>query len=307
MSDWDAIIIGGGPAGLTAGLYLCRSNWHTLLLEKENVGGYIMNVETIENYPGFADGVAGAQLAMDMKNQAVKYGLQIKRAEVTRIQSLSGNKYIACVDGTTYTAKTIVIAAGSVHRKLGVPGEEEFQGAGVISCAFCDGGEFADQVVAVFGGGDAGITEALYLTRIASKVYVIEALPEITGTAILQDRLKNDPKVEIWCSRRATAIIGTDHVAAVQLLNTGNNQLETIKVDGVLVHIGLDPNSGFLENVIRLDNGRLVVVDEKMETSIPGIFAAGDIRSGSPRQVAGAVGDGAIAGIFATRYLQQLT
>jgi thioredoxin reductase (NADPH) len=242
---------------------------------------------------------------MDMKNQAVKYGLQLKRAEVSRIQSLSGNMYVACVDGTTYTAKTIIVTAGSIHRKLGVPGEEEFRGSGVISCAFCDGGEFADQVVAVFGGGDAGITEALYLTRIAAKVYLIEALPELTGTAILRDRVKNEPKIEVLCGKKAAAILGSSHVEAVQLLDVNNNTPETIKADGVLVHIGLDPNSGFLEGVVQMDNTRQVKVNERMETNIPGIFAAGDIRSGSPRQVAGAVGDGAIAGIFATRYLQQ--
>ncbi len=306
MSDWDAIIIGGGPAGLTAGLYLCRGNWRTLLLEKDNVGGYIMNVETIENYPGFAEGVAGAQLAMDMKNQAVKYGLQLKRAEVNRIQVLSEKKYIACSDDTTLVARVVVVAAGSIHRKLNVPGEAEFQGRGVISCAFCDGGEFDGQAVAVFGGGDAGITEALYLTRIASKVFLIEAMPGLTGTAVLQDRVKIEPKIEVLCGKKATTILGTERVEAVQLYDINTNQTETLNVEGVLVHIGLDPNSGFLEGVVRLDNGRQVIVDEKMETSIPGIYAAGDIRTGSPRQVAGAVGDGAIAGIFATRYLQQI-
>lgn len=306
MSDWDAIIIGGGPAGLTAGLYLCRGNWRTLLLEKDNVGGYIMNVETIENYPGFAEGVAGAQLAMDMKNQAVKYGLELKRAEVSRIQVLSNIKYATCSNGMTYSAKTIILSSGSIHRKLGVPGEEEFRGSGVISCAFCDGGEFADQVVAVFGGGDAGITEALYLTRIASKVYLVEALPELTATAVLRDRVREDPKIEVICGKKATAITGTNHVEAVELLDTNSNQPVKLKVDGVLVHIGLDPNSGFLEGIIQLDNTSQVIVNEKMETNIAGIFAAGDVRSGSPRQVAGAVGDGAIAGIFATRYLQQI-
>jgi thioredoxin reductase (NADPH) len=305
MSDWDALIIGGGPAGLTAGLYLGRANWRTLLLEKETVGGYIMNVETIENYPGFAEGVAGAQLAMDMKNQAVKYGLQLQRAEIARIQAGPGTKYAATADGTTFTAKTIILAGGSVHRKLGVPGEEELRGSGVISCAFCDGGEFADQVVAVFGGGDAGITEALYLTRIAAKVYLIEALPQLTGTAVLRDRVQNEPKIEVLCGKQARAIIGTGHVEGVQLLDVKNRQTEFLKVDGVLVHIGLDPNTTFLEGSVPLDQGRQIIVNEQMETQVPGVFAAGDIRSGSPRQVAAAVGDGAIAGIAAARYLQQ--
>ena len=149
MPDWDAVIIGGGPAGLTAGLYLCRGNWRTLLIEKETVGGYIMNVEYIENYPGFPEGVVGSQLGMDMKNQAIKYGLKTERNEVLALDVSPGNKTISCADGTTYTASAVIIAGGSVPKKLGVPGEDKLRGSGVISCAFCDGGQFNDQVVAV--------------------------------------------------------------------------------------------------------------------------------------------------------------
>jgi thioredoxin reductase (NADPH) len=184
-----------------------------------------------------------------------------------------------------------------------VPGEEELRGAGVISCAFCDGGEFADQTVAVCGGGDAGITEALYLTRIASKVYLIEALPGLTATAILRDRAQREPKIEVRCGTKVTAVIGEGHVEALSLLDVSINRRETLKVDGLLVHIGLDPNTGFLEGAIPLDKARQVIVNERMETQIPGVFAAGDIRSNSPRQVAAAVGDGAIAGISALQYL----
>jgi thioredoxin reductase (NADPH) len=307
MSDWDAVIIGGGPAGLTAGLYLGRGNRRTLLLEKENIGGYIVNVDMIENYPGFAAGVAGAQLAMEMKDQAIKYGLELKHGEVVRVQVSGDTKYVVCADGTMYAARVLVLTGGSVHRKLGVSGEEELRGAGVISCAFCDGGEFADRTVAVCGGGDAGITEALYLTRIASKVYLIEALPRLTATAVLRDRVLNEPKIEVRCGRKVTAVIGNDRVEALSILDVAANQRQTLKVDGLLVHIGLDPNTGFLEGTIPLDNARQVVVNERMESPIPGVLAAGDIRSNSPRQVAAAVGDGAIAGISALQYLQKLT
>jgi thioredoxin reductase (NADPH) len=307
MADWDAIIIGGGPSGLTAGLYLGRGNRRTLLLEKENVGGYIVNVETIENYPGFAAGIAGAQLALEMKDQAVKYGLELKHAEVVRVQVSGDTKYVVCADGNMYSALTLILTGGSIHRKLGVPGEEELRGAGVISCAFCDGGEFADQTVAVCGGGDAGITEALYLTRIASKVYLIEALPRLTATAILQDRARREPKIEVRCGTKVIAVIGEGHVEALSLLDVSTNRRETLKVDGLLVHIGLDPNTGFLEGVIPLDKACQVIVNERMETQIPGVFAAGDFRSNSLRQVAAAVGDGAIAGISALQYLQKLT
>ena len=303
MSDWDAVVIGGGPAGLTAGLYLGRGNYRTVILEKENVGGYIMNVEMIENYPGFTDGVPGSQLAMDMKNQAKKYGVQLQRGEVTGIQSFSGKKWLTCADGTNYLARAVIIAGGSVPKKMGVPGEESFRGQGVFNCAFCDGGDFVDLVVAVCGGGDSGLTEALYMSRIASRVIIVEALPRITATAILQDRVKENPKIEVRTGERVKAILGSNRVEALELLK-GDGSPETLKVDGVLVHIGLDPNTGYLEGIVPLDDRKQVIVNEWMETRVPGIYAAGDIRSSSPRQVATAVGDGAIAGMSAQRYLQ---
>ena len=305
MPEWDAIIIGGGPAGLTAGLYLCRGNWRTLLLEKESVGGYIMNVENIENYPGFPDGVVGSQLGMEMKNQATKYGLKIERAEVIAVQGSPSNKIVSCKDGASYTASAVIIAGGSIPKKLGVPGEEKFRGNGVINCAFCDGGQFVDRVLAVCGGGDAGITEALYMANLASKVIVIEALPTLTATAILQDRARQNPRIEIRCGVKVAAIAGDSQIEGIEIV-TKNGQKETLKVDGVLVHVGLDPNTDYLEGTVPLDGQRQIVVNQWMETGIPGIFAAGDIRSGSPRQVSTAAGDGANAGIAAQRFLQKL-
>jgi len=306
MPDWDAVIIGGGPAGLTAGLYLCRGNWRTLLLEKETVGGYIMNVEYIENYPGFPEGVVGSQLGMDMKNQALKYGLRTERNEVLALQNSPGNKTVSCADGTTYTASAVIIAGGSVPKKLGVPGEEKLRGSGVISCAFCDGGQFDGRIVAVCGGGDAGVTGALYLAKIASKVILIEAMPLLTATAILRDRVKDNPKIEVHCGRRIVAIVGESQVEGIEFVDDKSGQKGTLKVDGVLVHVGLDPNTDYLEGVVPLDKQRQVVVNEWMETEIPGIFAAGDIRSGSPGQVSTAVGDGASAAMAAQRFLQKL-
>lgn len=306
MSDWDSVIIGGGPAGLTAGLYLCRGNWRTILLEKESVGGYIMNVEMIENYPGFADGVMGSQLGMDMRNQATKYGLQIKRAEVIEIQGSPSNKWVTCNDGTSYSTSAVIIAGGSVPKKLGVPGEERLWGSGVFNCAFCDGGQFFDRVVAVCGGGDAGVTEALYMTNMASRVILIEVLPELTATAILQDRARENPKLEIHCGLKVETIVGDSQVEAVEYIEEATGEKGSLAVDGVLVHVGVDPDTDYLEDVLPLDSQGQIVVNEWMETEFPGIFAAGDIRSGSPRQVATAVGDGATAAIAAQRFLQQL-
>ena len=305
MPDWEAVIIGGGPAGLTAGLYLSRGNRRTPLIEKESVGGYIMNVANIENYPGYSEGVVGSVLGMEMKEQATRYGLRIERNEVMMVQVSGGDKSVMCMDGTTYTASAIIIAGGSVPRKLGVPGEDRFRGNGIINCAFCDGGEFVDRVLAVCGGGDAGVTEALYMANLASKVILIEAMPELTATAVLQDRVKENPKIEVRCGVKVEAITGEDRIESIELV-AEDGKKESLKVDGVLVHVGLDPNTDYLEGVVPLDEQKQVIVNESMETGVPGIYAAGDIRSGSPGQVSTAAGDGATAGIAAQRFLQQL-
>jgi len=222
MPDWDAVIIGGGPAGLTAGLYLSRGNWRTLLFEKESVGGYIMNVAYLENYPGFAEGVVGSVLGMEMKNQATRYGLKIERNEVMSVQGSPSSKIVTCMDGTSYAASALVITGGSAPKKLGVPGEEKFRGNGVINCAFCDGGEFVDRILAVCGGGDAGVTEALYMANLASKVIIIEAMLELTATAVLQDRVKENHKIEVRCGVKVEAITGVSQIEAIERVNEGN-------------------------------------------------------------------------------------
>jgi thioredoxin reductase (NADPH) len=303
--DYDAVIVGGGPAGLTAGLYLCRGNWRTLLVDKESPGGYIKNIELIENYPGFSEGVAGARLATQMVTQATNYGLKYEQAEVSTIEIFSSSKWVGCVDGKGFTTGAIIFTGGSVPKKLGVPGEEEFKDKGVIRCAFCDGGQFAGKTIVVCGGGDSGISEALYMSKIADKVIVVEAMPQLNATAILQDRLKANPKMEVHTGTMVKEIIGSDHVEAISVERDGNDQAEIIKTDGVLVHIGLDPNTSYLEGIVPLTESGQIEVNEWMETGLPGVFAAGDIRSNSPRQVSAAVGDGAAAGIAAQRYLQK--
>ena len=305
MFDWDVVIIGGGPAGLTAGLYLSRAKRRTLLLDKDTVGGYIRNIELLENYPGFTDGIAGAQLASEMVKQAESYGLRMEPGEVTGIEFFSGTRWVGCANGQGYTTSVVIIAGGSRHKKLGAPGEEEFEGKGVFSCAFCDGGHYADQVVVVCGGGDSGITEALYMAKIASRVILVEAMPELTATAILQERALSNPKLEIRCGVRVEAITGSDKVEAIECVGISSQKKETIKTDGVLVHIGLDPNTEYLEGIVPLDEQGFIIVNGRMETEVPGILAVGDIRSGSPRQVVTAVGDGAIAAITAERLLQE--
>lgn len=276
-------------------------------MEKEIFGGYVKNVGWVENYPGFADGISGPQLASEMVTQATKYGLQLKQAEVAGIELFSSSKWVQCADGKGYTTAVVIIAGGTRPKKLGVPGEEMLQGKGVFSCAFCDGGQFVDRIVAVCGGGDAGVTEALYLTKLASKVILIEAESKLTATMILQDRASGNPKLEIHCGTKVEAIVGDSQVEAIEFQETGSGKRGTLKVDGVLVHVGLDPNTRYLNDIVPLDSQGQIVVNSKMETGIPYILAAGDIRSGSPRQIVTAVGDGATAGISAQRLLQELS
>lgn len=304
MFDWDAIIVGGGPAGLTAGIYLSRARIRTLLLEEESFGGKIKNLDLIENYPGFTGGVAGAKLANEMQNQAVEYGLSLEGGKVTALEIYSGSKCLICSDGKSFTTASVIIAGGSKPKKLGVPGEEEFSGKGVFTCAFCDGSHFADQTVVVCGGGDAGITEALYMTKIASKVILIEAMPSLTASAILQERAKDNPKLEIICGTKVDAIVGNSNVEAVECVNVSNAKKTTIPANGILVHIGLVASTDYLNDIVPLDEKGQVIVNDKMETEIPFILAAGDIRCSSPGQIATAVGDGTQAAISTLKQLQ---
>jgi thioredoxin reductase (NADPH) len=305
MPEFDVVIIGAGPAGLSAGIYLTRAKYKTLVIEKESLGGQITKVEWIENYPGFSQGVGGPQLASEMLAQATNFGLQIELGEVVGIESYSYSKSLQLNDGRNITAKAVVIASGCHRMKLGVPGEDEFAGKGVFSCALCDGGEFADKKVAVCGGGDSGITEAIYLTKLGSSVTLLEATKALTASRILQDRAGNNPKLEIRCDKKITAIKGNTHVEAIEILDNSTKEKETIKVNGLLVDIGMEPNTGFINNVVPCNSRGYIPVNEKMETGIPYIYAVGDVRSGSMGQVVTGVNDGAVAAIAIQRRLQQ--
>jgi thioredoxin reductase (NADPH) len=302
--DYDVVIIGGGPAGLAAGIYLGRAGLRALLLEEESFGGKIKNVEWIENYPGFSGGISGAQLANEMQSQAEKYGLKSEIAKVSGLEIFSESRWVSCTDGRGYTAAAVILAGGSRHKKLNVPGEDILHGKGVFTCAFCDGSQFADRAVAVVGGGDSGITEALYMAKIASSVILIEAMPKLTAAAILQGRVNSNPKMTVRCGMKVEAITGNNHVEAIDIKEAAGDKKESLKVDGVLVQIGLDPNTDYLTDIVPLDNHGQIIVNDKMETGVPLVLAAGDIRSGSTGQVATAVGDGTIAAITTIKLLQ---
>ena len=307
-ADYEVIIVGCGPAGLAAAIYAGRAGLKVLLLGKETAGGEMRGIEQVENYPGFPDGISGAKLGLEMMRQAMKYGLQFKLAEVKGIELQEDYKLIKAkiIRGSeaTYLAKAVIIAGGAHPKKLGVPGENEFAGKGVSYCGVCDAPQFAQRVVAVAGGGDAGLTEALYLTRLASEITVIEEMPQLTASKILQERALANPKIKICCGTRIEAIKGDDHVKELELLNVSTNERTTLPVGGILVRIGLEPNTNYIKDLLSLDSEGFVLVNEEMKTSIPGVFAAGDIRHGSARQIATAVGDGVTAVLSAGRLIK---
>lgn len=302
MEIYDIIIIGSGPAGLTAGLYTNRSKLRTLIIEKEALGGELANRDLIENYPSYPDGILGPELSSRMVNQAVNYGTEIQLGEVEQVQ-VDGNRKVVKTTFGEFAGKAIIIAGGAHNKKLGVLGEQEFVDKGVFYCATCDGPRFADKVVAIVGGGDSGIAEGLFLTRLVSKVIIIEMLPQCTATKILQDRAFSNPKIEIKCGSKIEAIIGDEWVKALDLLDIQTGKKSTLEVDGVLVHVGVEPNTDYLSGIVPLDSKGHILVNEKMETEIPGVFAAGDIRHNSAMQIATAVGDGATAALSASQFL----
>ena len=302
--EYDVIIIGGGPAGLSAGIYTARARLKSLLVERGAVGGQIINTEWVENYPGFAENISGIDLTEAMHKQATKFGLETLVADVTGIDIKQKTKVVKTSQGD-FTAKAVIIAGGSERQKLGVPGEAEYTGKGVSYCATCDGPFFRDKAVAVVGGGNAAITEALELTKFANKVSVIHRRDELRATRILQEKAFAEKKIKILWDSVIEEITGENFVDTVRLNNVKTKKKSDLKVSGVFMAVGFKPNTEYLKGVVELDKIGTVVVNENMETNVPGIFAAGDIRSNSIRQVIAAAGDGAVAAIGAEKYISE--
>jgi thioredoxin reductase (NADPH) len=300
--EHDVIIIGGGPAGLSAGIYTARARLRTLLVEKAAIGGQIINAVLVENYPGYVEGISGIDLTEAMHKQAEKFGLETLVAEVTGVK-LDGKKKTITTGEGDFTARAVIIAGGSERQKLGVPGEAEFTGRGVSYCATCDGAFFRDKLVAVVGGGNAAITEALELVKFASKITVIHRRSELRATKIVQEKAFAEPKIEFLWYSAVEAVVGQDFVQKLRVKNLKTGKTQDLAVEGVFVNVGFQPATGYLKGPLELDDVGAVVVRADMATSVPGVFAAGDIRSGSIRQVIGAAGDGAVAAISAGKYL----
>ncbi len=304
MPMYEVIVIGGGPAGLTAGLYTCRAGLKTLLLERGLFGGQIVNARRIDNYPGFPEGIAGSELAELMHQQASKYGLETINTEVTGLKK-QGNYFLTSTTKGDFEARAVIIAAGSEYRRLNVPGEEKLLGRGVSYCATCDGFLFRDLDVAVVGGGDTALTDALELSEHASNVYVIHRRDQLRATQALQRQAFLKKGIKFLWNTVVKEIVGEEKVTGLKLHNIKTGKESTLNVDGVFVAIGLEPNTHRFADIVSLDETGHIVTNELMATTTPGIFAAGDIRVNSPRQVCSAVGDGATAALSAFRYLRE--
>jgi thioredoxin reductase (NADPH) len=303
--DYDLIIIGGGPAGLTAGIYAGRARLKTLLLEKLIHGGQMMTTDLVENYPGFPEGISGFELSDRMRKQAERFGLLIRSQEVLELKPGKPVHTVVLEDGSL-TAGAIIIATGAHYRRLGVPGEDRLVGKGVSFCATCDGAFFKDEEIAMVGGGDNALTETIFLARFAKKIHVIHRRDQFRAAKYLQERVFQMDKVKVHWDSRVVEFLGQDNLEAAKLLHVKTGETTVLPLTGAFIAIGMLPNSGWLKDLLPMDEWGFLLTDEVMATDIPGIFAAGDIRAKLWRQISTAVGDGSVAAIAAENYLEEL-
>lgn len=303
---YDVIIIGGGPAGLTAGLYTSRARLKSLLIEKAFTGGQVMTTEWIENYPGFEDGISGAELSQKMEKQATRFGLEIIQASVTRI-SLNGRmKEIALEDDRQYEARSVILATGSNPRLLKIEGEDTFSGRGVSYCATCDGAFFKGENLAVIGGGDSAVEEGLFLTKFADTVYIVHRRDLLRAAKVVQERAYANPKIKFVWNSVPEKIEGDDKgVKSLHIKNIKTGEQSSLDVAGVFIYVGYNPNTAFLKALVDLNENNYIITDGNMSSSTAGVFAAGDVRAKPLKQIATAVGDGAIAGVSAEKYIEE--
>ncbi|HPN63715.1 MAG TPA: thioredoxin-disulfide reductase [Candidatus Goldiibacteriota bacterium] len=302
----DVIIIGGGPAGLTAAIYNCRAGLKVMMIEKMAVGGQIFLTAEIENYPGY-ENISGPELIQKMEKQADNFGLIKVFDEVLKIESAEkGVKKVHCASGAVYESKVIIAATGARYRDIGVPGETEFRGRGVSNCATCDGAFYRNLEVAVVGGGDTAVEEGIYLTKFASKVHIIHRRDRLRAAKIIQERAFKNPKISFIYDSVVTGIFGSKGVDGVKVKNVKTGAESDLKVSGVFVFIGLVPGTEFLKGTLEMDGQGYIKTDADMKTSVEGIFACGDCVSKKLRQAITAAGDGAAAAYSAEHYIEKL-
>ncbi len=305
-SIYDVIIIGGGPAGLTSAIYTTRERLKTLLLDKAICGGLPATTEKIENYPGFPQGIGGAELMRSFKEQAEKFGTQIKEFyEVKKVEP-EGKLFKVETELETFLGYSIIVASGSVPKKLNIPGEDKFIGRGVSYCAICDAPFYQDKDVAVIGCGNSGLQEGETLLKYVKSLTFVEFLPYIPGERILQERVLEDPRVKFFLNQIITSINGENFVESITIRDRQSGEEREIKVDGVFIYVGFLPNSKFMEGLVDMDKEGYIITDENMRTSFPGIYAVGDVRSKRVRQIAVACGEGTIAAIAVRDFLKEV-
>ena len=301
----DVLIVGAGPAGLAAAIYAGRSQLDTLVLDQMMPGGQLLITEEIENYPGFYEGITGFELSEKFRQHAEKFGARIENGKPVESVDLDGDIFVVKAGGEEFRGKTLIWAAGSTPRKLNVPGEAEFVGRGVSYCAVCDGAFFKDRTVAVVGGGDSALEEALYLTKFAKKVYLIHRRDKFRAVKIIQDRVKRNEKIEPVLNKVVVSINGKDFVESVTLKDTVTGEESVLPVDGVFIFIGNEPNVAPVAHLVDTTEQGFIITDEEMKTKTPGLFAAGDVRHKPLKQVVTAASDGAVAAMSATKYLEE--
>ena len=303
---YDVVIIGSGPAGLSAAIYTAREGLDTLVVEEGGIGGQAGETQEIENYPGFPQSVTGDELAGRWKEQAARFGVEILQAQkVVSIDAQGDYRLVRTQSGQEYCASALLVATGAHYRRLGVPGEEDFIGAGVHFCATCDGPFYKGQEMIVVGGGNSGFQESLFLTRFASKVTILEITDRINASAILQEHVAEKPNMEVRTRTAIQEFRGDTRLRSVVIKDLNTGATEEATPGAVFVFIGLEPNSQLLKGKTELDQLGFVVTGENLETTIPGVFATGDVRSGSTKQVASAVGEGATAALMIRHYLEK--
>ena len=305
MDDYHVIIVGGGAAGLTAGLYASRGQLKTVLLESMIPSGQAYMTEMIENYPGFPDGIAGRELIERFTRQATKFGLEIQQFTAVDRVEIAGEKKVVHAGEKRFSASALIIATGARWNSLGIPGEEEFIGKGISYCATCDGAYFKDQEVAVIGGGDTALEDALYLSRLARKVYVIHRRDQLRAQKILQRKAAEAPPIEFVWNTVVKEIRGEGVVTTLLLEDLKQATQKELAVSGAFIAVGQRPNTDLCRGLVELDEKGYIVTDQDCATSVAGIFAAGDCRKKGLRQITTAVGDGALAAAAAERYIER--
>jgi len=300
---YEVIIIGGGPGGLTAGLYTSRARLSTLLIESALFGGQMTTTELIENYPGFPQGVTGDELSRRMEEQAKRFGMETVPQEVVKV-SLEGDMKVVQTYESTYRCDALIISTGTEYRKLGVPGEKEFAGKGVSYCATCDGAFFRDSQIVVVGGGDSALTEALFLTKFVKELTIVHRREALRGTKIYQERALANPKIKFLWNSIVQEIKGDSMVRSIIVKNVKTGEIKEFETEGAFLFVGLVPRTQFLKGIVQMDEGGYILTNEHCETSAKGIFAVGDCRKKLLRQIATAVGDGATAAFAAEKFLE---